>query len=379
MALDLSAAFDTVDPSVLQDVLAGLGVGGKVARWMQSYLNNRSQKVVIGDVSSEPESLDCGVPQGSVLGPILFTIYTSSLGRLLRRHGVNYHFYADDTQLWLTFDPKDIKNAFSKMEECIKDVEKWMSFHHLKMNCDKTEYLLISSKQLARSEVLRSPPSINGQAMNTSQAIRNLGVMIDSNATMSAQVDAVCKACYMQLHNINRIKKHLDYQTIEKLIHCFISSRLDFCNSLFLGLPDSQLRRLQRIHNAAARILTNTRRFDHITPVLYELHWLPVEERITFKVLILVHKTLYGRAPAYLKDHIQPLVHQRDLRSGEASLINVPFTRSTFVQDRAFCVAGPTLWNSLPLYLREERNFDSFKANLKTFLFRKAYNDDGIF
>ena len=283
--------------------------------------------------------------------------------------------YADDTQLWIAFDPKDAREVFLKMERCLRDVEQWMSFHRLKMNCDKTEFLIISSKQMSRSEDLKSPPQFNGQSLaSVNRYVKNLGVLIDSNASMSAQVDAVCRSCYMQLYNINRIKKHLDRQTLERLVHCFVSSKLDYCNSLFLGLPESQIYRLQKIHNTAARILTDTRKHEHITPVLYDLHWLPVKERIIFKTLIFVHKCLFGCAPAYLKNLLTPLNHQREnLRSENANMLHVPFTRSSYVKECAFSFAAPTLWNSLPLCLREEQNFESFKANLKTFLFRKVY------
>ena len=148
----------------------------------------------------------------------------------------------------------------------------------------------------------------------------------------------------------------------------------NYCNSLLLGLPDSQMHRLQKIHNTAARILTSTRKYEHITPVLYELHWLPVKERIIFKTLILVHKCLFGCAPTYLKNLLTPLNHQRDdLRSANAMTLKVPFTRSSHVKESTFAHAAPALWNTLPLDLRNEENFGNFKANLKTFLFSKAY------
>ena len=147
MLLDLSAAFDTVDHRELLLTLQGLGFIGMALKWFHSYLSGRTQVIKVKDKTSVASCLECGVPQGSVLGPILFTIYTSSLGTILRHKHMDYHLYADDSQLYLNFKLKDIDNAISHMGSCVSSVQSWMSNHHLKMNDDKTEFLIIFSKQ----------------------------------------------------------------------------------------------------------------------------------------------------------------------------------------------------------------------------------------
>ena len=146
MLLDLSAEFDTVNHQLLIKTLQQLGIRGTMLHWFSTYLLGRLQRIKVNGVTCQPKLLDCGVPQGSVLGPILFTIYTASLGQLLRQLDVQYHLYADDSQLWVIFKPPDLDTAIGQMEKCIASVQKWMLSHELKMNDDKTEFLVISSK-----------------------------------------------------------------------------------------------------------------------------------------------------------------------------------------------------------------------------------------
>ena len=162
----------------------------------------------------------------------------------------------------------------------------------------------------------------------------------------------------------------------KQVIHAFITSKLDYCNSLFYGLPSSLLGRLQGIQNVAARILTGSKKFDHITPVLRSLHWLPVEQRIKFKMLLLVYKSINSMAPSYLQDLFKPYVPCRTLRSSQLCLLNVPFTKSQVKHNRAISVAGLMLRNSLPSDLRVISSLDEFKRKLKTHLFMEYFNSN---
>ena len=157
------------------------------------------------------------------------------------------------------------------------------------------------------------------------------------------------------------------------MINATVTSRMDYCNSLLYGAKQSHIDRLQCCQNNAARIISKRRKFDHISPVLRELHWLPVEHRISYKILLLTYKALNGDAPQYLAALISKYVPPRPLRSEDHYLLNSPRWRLETFGKRAFSKAAPTRWNPLPLSVKQAPSIDSFKTRLKTYLFNKAF------
>ena len=370
--LDLSAAFDTVDHNEMLHSLTEVGVQGKALDWCKSYLSGRKQVISIGSDLSSPRNLDCGVPQGSVLGPILFTLYTSSLGKLLRSFGMNYHLYADDSSIYAMFKPQQLETTIQSVQQCVNAVRQWMTRKSLKMNDSKTEVIVISSKPMRTK--FDCPHVIIGEtSVQTNDAAKLLGVWFDRHLSMEENIRSICKTIQFHLYNIGRIRKYLCQDSTEQIIHALITSKLDYCNALFCGLPSSLLNKLQRLQNIAARIVTCNKTSCHITPVLQDLHWLPVKQRVVFKVLLLVFKCKNGMAPVYLQQLIKPHQSARNLRSTGNHLLEVPFTRNTSYKERAFGVAGPRMWNDLPLELRTTTSPGAFKSKLKTFLFRQYY------
>ncbi|MCJ8747469.1 hypothetical protein PDJAM_G00153810, partial [Pangasius djambal] len=172
-----------------------------------------------------------------------------------------------------------------------------------------------------------------------------------------------------------KIRNILSLSDAEKLVHAFITSRLDYCNALLSGCSSKCINKLQIVQNAAARVLTRTRKYEHITPVLSTLHWLPVRLRIDFKILLLTYKALNGLAPQYLSDMLVPYVPPRLLRSKDAGCLLVPRIAKTTAGGRAFSYQAPKLWNSLPVNVREADTVSVFKSRLKTYLFSLAFSD----
>ena len=372
--LDLSAAFDTVDHQILLTRLKyRYGVKGNALAWMCSYLSNRLQYVRVANDCLSKHKLACGVPQGSVLGPILYSMYTAPIADVIKRRGMGFHFYADDTQIYMSFNPADALQSKSLIEKCIQDVQLWMVANKLKLNWDKTELLVLTARQ--RPQPPLDSITIGADVIKASKSAKNIGVWLDSVLSMDVQINNICKTAFFHLRNIAKIRKFLTHRQCEILIHAFISSKLDYCNVLLSGLQQSQINRLQHVQNAAARLLTATSRYEHayVTPVLRSLHWLPESARIDFKILLLVFKVLNGLGPLYLSELLRSYIPIRNLRSKKKLLIVLKCNLKTY-GCRAFSHRAPTLWNALPDDIRQVELLETFKSKLKTHLFRQFFH-----
>ena len=370
--LDLSAAFDTVDHAILLRLLQSRGISGTALAWFASYLQNRQQFVAIGNHCSVPHSLPSGVPQGSVLGPVLFNMYTAPLGDLLRSHSMNYHFYADDATVYLSFEAHELDDAIEKMQRCVLDVKNYMSALKLKMNEGKTDLIIMSSRNIDRSLGEIPVLHLGGSQIEAKEAVRSLGVLLDRTLSMDSYINATCQSARYNLHNIRRIRDCLPEKACEQLIHSLVFSKLDYGNALLFGLPQNRHHKLQLVLNASARVLRRVPVREHITPTLKSLHWLPIAARITFKIALLTYKSLHGDGPSYLRELLRHYDPARPLRSANAELLHIDAAPCN-LERRAFGFAAPSVWNSLPVEVRQSTTTAIFKSRLKTYLFTCAY------
>ena len=373
--LDLSAAFDTIDNDLLIHRFCTLGVEGSALSWIMSYLCHRKQSVRVNDSFSPEQELLYGVPQGSVLGPLFFTVYNTPLAEIARLHDVNVHLYADDIQLYTSFnlsDPDSEVMAKRKLESCIADMRRWMIINRLKLNDDKSEFIVVASQRQC-SKIQCNSIQIGDVEVQAVSNVRNLGVQFDSTMSMSSHINATCRSVYYHIRNISSIRKSLSKEVAAAVIHSYVISRLDYGNSLLYNAPVTQLAKLQKAQNAAARVLTGIPRFSHITPILKELHWLPVKERIMYKILLMTWKALNGRSPQYILDLVSLYVPNRNLRSSNCNMLSVPKVQS-LAGEKSFFYSAPKLWNSLPVSVRNATSIESFKIGIKTFLFKSAFH-----
>ncbi|PIK45578.1 ORF2-encoded protein [Apostichopus japonicus] len=248
----------------------------------------------------QPQQLRFGVPQGSVLGSLLFTLYMSPLGQIIRHHNLKFHQCADDNQLYLLFTKSAYMDAITSIEGCVKDIKEWFTINKLKLNDSKTEVLLIRSR-FDTSLTLLTNLHIGSASVKLFDSAKNIGVTSDSSYSFKQHISSTCKSINFFLRKMAHIRKYLTEKSYKTVIHAIMSAKLDYANSLLYGLPDNQLRLLQRTQNTAVRIITRSKKFDHITCILRQLHWLPVSYRINFKIILHTYKALHGLAPENMR------------------------------------------------------------------------------
>ena len=300
LLLDLSAAFDTVNHELLLKRLKNsYGIGGTVLSWLESYLSGRSFRVHVRDSKSSSCNLRIGVPQGSILGPLLFILYTKDLQEIAQKYGLSIHLYADDTQIYMAFDVHSKNPDLSNLVSCINEIRSWMSLNFLKLNEDKTEIMDIGMYQSVLKEI-----KLWSEIIEPVLKAKNLGFYFDHRLSLDEQIKCVQKVCNINLHNLWQIGSKLSYDLKIQLVHSCILSILDYCNCTYGALSAINLRKLQKLQNDSVRFIFNIRgksRRKSISPFAKKLHFLPVQYRIWFKIALTVFKCINNLAPEYLK------------------------------------------------------------------------------
>lgn len=368
LIIDLSAAFDTVNHAVLLKILyREIGIRGTALNWFKSFLTNRTQRVKVGDCLSDPIVLSFGVPQGSVLGPVLFNIYTRSINQKFSAFGFSHHGYADDNAGSKSFSSIfQYQTLMVSIPDLISQLKVWMEDHFLKLNETKTEIIVFGSNSFLSSDLIINGTFTNsGECIRFNDSIKYLGVHLNNSLTLTNHINTITSSAYSYIRKLKGIRQYVSQKDIEILVNAFITSRLDMCNCLFFGLPKASLAKLQKIQNAAVRVIFKLRKRDPVHEHLISLHWLNIEQRIVFKVLLTTFKCLNDMAPL-------PLTSLLHIKDNSTLLLEVnTFFPSIELGRRAFRYFAPRLWNSIPTDLRVISNVDTFKAKLKTFLFTK--------
>ena len=363
--LDLSAAFDTIDINKLLTILDDeIGLGGTALKWCESFLTQRTQRVKINGHYSEELEVKYGSVQGSVLGPKFFNVYVRSQPEVFLKCGFETSSFADDSNGSKTFSITFQFNVLQNdVAHCVNNVINWMNYQCLKINPDKTEIILFHPKSV-QHQIIVGGTFIGKDCIRFSREVKNVGVWLDSQLNLNKQVNKVVSQCYMHVKNIGRIRNVLSKQQTEMLVHAVITGTMDYCNSLLINISKSNLYKLQKLQNAAARLVVRCSRRTSMSEVLRSLNWLRVESRIIFKILLLVHKCVNGQCSENLK--IKYKTH--NCRPEEYLMLEVKHVKTNYGR-RTFDYVGPRLWNALPLDIRTEEKVENFKKKVKTMLF----------
>ena len=365
MLLDLSAAFDTVDHNLLLRILRQeIGIRGTALSWFTSFLKGRCQRIRLGKSVSETITIRFGVPQGSVLGPVLFNIYIRSLYRCVKESGFSIIGYADDHQIMKSFKPSDqVKILSNQLRNCFLRIKNWMSQYYLQLNDSKTQLIVFGPKKVLNEIELHGVEIAPNTLVMFVPTVKNLGLVMDNRLVFDKQIVNLKKKCFHTLRNIRKIRFLLSPNQIKIIVNSLVVSCLDYCNGLYFGIGEKLLHQLQLLQNAAAKAVTGKYKHDHLDDDLIKLHWLDVKKRIVFKILLLSHKSLLGLAPTYLQDMFKYAHHGHSLK------LIVPSCNSKF-GDRSFSVVAPKIYNRLPVTITSAQSLESFKAFLKTYLFK---------
>jgi len=364
----------TVDQEKLIDILKNeIGIEGTALRWFRSYLTERTQRVKINDDYSKQVNLLYGVAQGSVLGPPLFNIYIRSLYHYIKPLLYQIFGFADDHQLMKAFVPAQQVKAFDDIEKCLNMINTWMNEFFLCLNANKTKILVISPPSLRDSIILRGT-FIDNVCIRFVHSAKNLGVVLDETLTFDEQVKRVVKSCICIIKKIAEIKSFLSPEQLKTVVCASVLSKLDYCNALYFGITKARMKKLQSVQNSAVQLIRKKINKQEVSTaeLLKEFHWLPVKKRVSFKLMLIVHKCLLGKAPKSLQEMM--------VKGGSLRTKKLEERRCNGeMGERSISVAGPKLWNLLPLDIRIEDDTDEFKNKLKTFLFREIDNPNSIF
>lgn len=364
--VDFSKAFDTLNHKLLISKCKYFGFDTLALRWLDCYLTGRCQLVKIGSAVSESKSITSGVPQGSVLGPLLFLIYTLDLSNTITQCKIQC--FADDTQIYYSFESKDYLRAADIINQELASLHDYASQHNLRMNPAKTKAILFCSKKHRTFLKASMNLYLENESIQFASRVKNLGILIDENLRFNEYTSELSKSCYLRLKLLFASRHLLSFSMKKKLCECLVISKITYCNVVYFPCLDHATQyRIQKIQNACCRLVFNLRKYDHVTLPISTLKWMKVNIMFQYSFLSSLSSIMRSLQPRYLSNKLVTMhsVHKLPTRFGK--LLLMPHHRTSQYQ-RSFTYNAVRLFNSLSNNLKRYFFEKSFKIQLKSYL-----------
>lgn len=361
--MDLKRAFETVDRKLLVEKLYQYGIRGKVLEWIRSYLSDRKQKVRFNKDWSESILTKYGVPQGSVLGPLLFIVYINDIVNVCPEEST-IKMFADDTLIYVTGESSaEIEN---KINISLEIVEKWMNRNKLKMNAEKTKYMIIRSvrKELKGNIVLKC---MDGTELQRVQMMKYLGIMIDDKLRFKDHCEYMLKKIGKKTSFLNRIGQYVSIYTRCVIYKTIIAPHFEYCATLLMDMGQTEVNKLQIAQNRAMRVILQCSRYTKVEDMLRAVQFMSVKQRLHYNVCVFIFKAAKNLLPKAFRNRLQVVGTQSGRVTRQAGDIAIQFRQRTSAQRNVF-YEGIKMYNALPDVVKGCEKLEQFKRMLKEYV-----------
>ena len=362
LLLDLSKAFDSVSHDILFNKMHQMKIN---SFWFKDYLKNRVQSVKLNGVMSSPKRIDYGVPQGSILGPILFIIYINDMAKVLSQYFLVQ--YADDCQIIISGLITEFNLLIKESENALKEAKLYFKKNGLNINEQKTQCIIIGSRQLISSIPVEIELHFGEAIIKPVSSVKNLGLYMDQYLLYDVHINYITRKVNGILMFLNRIKDNFDKATRIMIVQSLALSTINYCLKIWGMTTKQQLEKIQKLQNFAAKIaIGGARKYDHVTPILKELKWVNIENKILYDICTFTYKVINN---VYNENHFCfPTLNDVNIRLTRQSNDLFIKRTNTDIGTNAISIRGPKLWNTLPADIKDNVSFNGFKSNLTQFL-----------